>query len=56
MDIVTNDVLQDAFVLSMVSYAASLSLSKIYAKKHHYTVRANQVRTIRKAEQDKRRM
>ena len=42
MDIVNRDVVQDAFVLSMISYAAALSLSKIYAKKHHYTVRANQ--------------
>lgn len=42
-DIVNRDVIQDAFILSMISYAAALSLSKIYAKKHHYTVRANQV-------------
>lgn len=36
------DVILDAFILSLISYASALSLSKMYAKKHNYTVRANQ--------------
>ena len=36
------DVLLDALILSLVSYASALSLAKMYAKKHNYTVRANQ--------------
>lgn len=36
------DVLVDAFILSLISYASALSLSKMYAKKHNYTIRANQ--------------
>ena len=36
------DVLLDALVLALVSYASALSLAKMYAKKHNYTVRANQ--------------
>lgn len=36
------DILVDSFILSLISYASALSLSKMYAKKHNYTIRANQ--------------
>ncbi|KAI1296495.1 Sulfate transporter [Halotydeus destructor] len=37
-----HEILDDALILAVVSFAIALSLGKIYAKKHGYHVRANQ--------------
>ena len=43
---ITLDVLPDALVISLVSFATSLSIVDLFARKHKYPVSSNQVLTI----------
>ena len=40
-----SDVIADAFVAVVVCYSVTLSLEKVFAKKHGYTIYPNQVST-----------
>lgn len=37
------DVLQDAFVIAVVSFAVGVSLAKVFAREFNYTISPNQV-------------
>ena len=37
------DILTDAFTIAIVAYSISISLSKVFANKHGYSIHANQV-------------
>ena len=39
-----SDVIVDAFIAVVVCYSVTLSLEKMFAKKHSYTIYPNQVR------------
>ena len=36
-------VLQDAFVISIVTFSVTVSLAQVFARQHGYTIHANQV-------------
>ena len=38
-----NDVIVDSFIAVIVCYSVTLSLEKVFAKKHGYTIHPNQV-------------
>ena len=37
------NVVQDAFIISLVSFASSISIADLYARKHKYKINANKV-------------
>ena len=37
------DIVPDAFIIAIVSFAVNISLAKMFAKKHKYPIDANQV-------------
>ena len=40
------DVISDAFSIAIVSFAITVSIGKLFAKKHGYKISANQVRSF----------